>query len=231
MVREAVAGGRAALPDGTSLAVAATRNLVDAGRDVLAVVREPEAAIGRMLAGAGVRPIGDIDASLGMAHSLTCGAGASATADAWQVARADMPGSGRQAARRWPRRWRPMPSWRCPSAQASACIRWPMPPAGPPLSGGDRRGHRRVGAHPCAALVRPQRADRAGRCPRDARMGDQRLLAECRGARCGDDPAEPEPYRAQRLAARCPVCRGFRRITTEHAMSLLGRQRPVAGRR
>jgi molybdenum cofactor cytidylyltransferase len=81
----------ARLPDGTHVGVAAARNLLAAGADVLVVVRAGDAGIGPMLAGLGVRLVGCAEAELGMGHSIACGVRASADADGWLVALADMP--------------------------------------------------------------------------------------------------------------------------------------------
>jgi molybdenum cofactor cytidylyltransferase len=81
----------ARLPDDTPVGVAAARNLLAAGCEVLAVVRAREAGIGPALAALGVDVVGCADAGLGMGHSLACGVQASADADGWLVALADMP--------------------------------------------------------------------------------------------------------------------------------------------
>jgi molybdenum cofactor cytidylyltransferase len=81
----------APLPDGTPVGVAAARNLLAAGCDVLAVMRASGAGIGPALAALDVPVVGCEDAELGMAHSLACGVRASADADGWIVALADMP--------------------------------------------------------------------------------------------------------------------------------------------
>ncbi|WP_058554814.1 NTP transferase domain-containing protein [Thiohalocapsa sp. ML1] len=81
----------ARLPDGTPVGVAAARNLLAAGREVLAVVRAAEDGIGPLLAALGVRVVGCAEAELGMGHSLACGVRASPEADGWLVALADMP--------------------------------------------------------------------------------------------------------------------------------------------
>ncbi|MCG6941565.1 MAG: nucleotidyltransferase family protein [Thiohalocapsa sp.] len=81
----------ALLADGTPMCVAAARNLLAAGCDVLAVVRAPEEGVGPVLRRLGVVVIGCADAHLGMGHSLACGVGASQAADGWVVALGDMP--------------------------------------------------------------------------------------------------------------------------------------------
>lgn len=81
----------AALPDGTLVAVAAARNLLAAGCDVHAVVRATEAGIAPALARLGAVLVPCADARLGMGHSLACGVRASADADGWLIALADMP--------------------------------------------------------------------------------------------------------------------------------------------
>jgi molybdenum cofactor cytidylyltransferase len=81
----------AQLADGTPVGVAAARNLLAAGCDVLAVVRVPGAGVGPALAALGVEVVGCADARFGMGHSLACGVRASVAADGWLVALADMP--------------------------------------------------------------------------------------------------------------------------------------------
>jgi molybdenum cofactor cytidylyltransferase len=81
----------APLPNGTPVGVAAARNLLAAGCDVLAVARDPGCGIAPALATLGVPVVGCAEARLGMGHSLACGVRASAGADGWLVALADMP--------------------------------------------------------------------------------------------------------------------------------------------
>jgi molybdenum cofactor cytidylyltransferase len=81
----------APLPDGTPVGVAAARNLLAAGCDVLAVVRARRTGIAPKLAALGVAVVGCDEAELGMARSLACGVRASTDADGWIVALADMP--------------------------------------------------------------------------------------------------------------------------------------------
>jgi molybdenum cofactor cytidylyltransferase len=76
---------------GTPLALAAARNLLAALPESLAVVRPRNEELVRLLAGAGLRVVECARADDGMGASLACGAAASADADAWVVALADMP--------------------------------------------------------------------------------------------------------------------------------------------
>lgn len=81
----------APLADGTPVAVAAARNLLAAGCEVNAVVRAAETGVAPALARLGIALVPCADAHLGMGHSLACGVRASADADGWLVALADMP--------------------------------------------------------------------------------------------------------------------------------------------
>jgi len=76
---------------GTPLGVAAARNLVAALPESLAVVRPGDAALSRLLLATGVRIVECASADAGMGASLACGVRATADADAWVVALADMP--------------------------------------------------------------------------------------------------------------------------------------------
>jgi len=81
----------AALPDGRPVAVAAARSLLAAGCEVHAVVRAADAGIAPALARHGAVLVPCSEARLGMGHSLACGVRASADADGWLIALADMP--------------------------------------------------------------------------------------------------------------------------------------------
>ena len=82
----------APLGDGTPMVVASARNLVHAGIEVVAVVREVHSAVGAALAEVpGVRPIGCPQAPLGIARSLASGIAQVPEADGWLVALGDMP--------------------------------------------------------------------------------------------------------------------------------------------
>jgi molybdenum cofactor cytidylyltransferase len=86
----------APLPDGTPLVLATARALLAAGADVLAVVRDGDAASGEgaiaLLRGMPeVEIVRCPDAAGGMGHSLACAVRHSADADGWLVALADMP--------------------------------------------------------------------------------------------------------------------------------------------
>lgn len=84
---------RAALgvPAGTPLGVAAARNLVAALPDSVAIVRPGHVELSRLLGATGVRVVECASADDGMGASLACGARATADAEAWVVALADMP--------------------------------------------------------------------------------------------------------------------------------------------
>jgi molybdenum cofactor cytidylyltransferase len=79
------------IADGVPVGIAAAGNLLAAGCDVLAVVRETDRGIGPPLAALGVQVVGCTDARGGLGHSLACGVRASRHADGWLIALADMP--------------------------------------------------------------------------------------------------------------------------------------------
>jgi molybdenum cofactor cytidylyltransferase len=81
----------APLPDGTPVGLASARALRLASADVLAVVRDAAEGIAPRLAAEGVPIVPCPQAAAGMGHSLACGVRASADADGWLVALADMP--------------------------------------------------------------------------------------------------------------------------------------------
>ncbi len=74
-----------------AVGVVACRHLVAAVADVIAVVRPGDAALAALLAGAGARVVECAGAAAGMGASLACGVRASAGAQGWVVALADMP--------------------------------------------------------------------------------------------------------------------------------------------
>jgi molybdenum cofactor cytidylyltransferase len=80
----------APLPDGTLLAVAAARNLVDALPDCVAVLRPGDEILASLLAAEGLRIVVNPDADHGMGTSLARGV-AACDADGWVIALADMP--------------------------------------------------------------------------------------------------------------------------------------------
>ena len=78
------------VPAGTPLGVAAARNLVAALPESIAVVR-PGDALSAPLRAAGLRIVECANADDGMGASLACGVRATADADGWVIALADMP--------------------------------------------------------------------------------------------------------------------------------------------
>ena len=82
----------AALPDGTPVAVAAARALLDGGLDaVVAVVRPDDGAVTEALAAAGAVPVAGTRAARGLGASIAAGVAARPDAGGWLVALADMP--------------------------------------------------------------------------------------------------------------------------------------------
>ena len=79
------------VPAGTPLGVAAARNLVAALADSIAVVRPGDGALAGLLGATGIRIVECPNADDGMGASLACGIQATADADGWVVALADMP--------------------------------------------------------------------------------------------------------------------------------------------
>lgn len=79
------------LADGTPLGVAAARRLRAALPEVVAVVHPADRELARLLAAAGARVVACADAEAGMGVSLAAGVGATADADGWLIALADMP--------------------------------------------------------------------------------------------------------------------------------------------
>ncbi|BAV33723.1 molybdopterin-guanine dinucleotide biosynthesis protein MobA [Sulfuricaulis limicola] len=80
----------APLPDGTTVAVAAARHLIDALPDSVAVLRPGDETLAALLAAEGLRIVVNPNADAGMGASLACGVSA-VEADGWVIALADMP--------------------------------------------------------------------------------------------------------------------------------------------
>jgi molybdenum cofactor cytidylyltransferase len=76
---------------GTPVGAAASRHLLAAIGEVIAIVRPGDSLLRAALSGTGARVIACADAHLGMGASLACGVAAAADADGWIVALADMP--------------------------------------------------------------------------------------------------------------------------------------------
>ncbi len=76
---------------GTPVGVAACRHLAAALPEIIAVVRPGDPALAAALAAAGARVLVCERASEGMGASLACAVAATADADGWVVALADMP--------------------------------------------------------------------------------------------------------------------------------------------
>ena len=81
----------APLPDGTPVGLAALRAMRAALPTVIAVVRPGDDALSALFSGHGVRVVHCERADEGMGASLACGVAASADANGWVVALADMP--------------------------------------------------------------------------------------------------------------------------------------------
>ncbi len=79
------------LPDGTPIGVASLRNLRHALEHTLAVVRNGDDALRKVLEAEGIAVRICPDAHLGMARSLVYGIEASRNADGWVIALGDMP--------------------------------------------------------------------------------------------------------------------------------------------
>jgi molybdenum cofactor cytidylyltransferase len=79
------------LPDGTPIALASARNLLQALPGALAVLRPGSEVLQGLLLEAGCQVSVCPDAELGMGHSLAHAVAASAEARGWVVALADMP--------------------------------------------------------------------------------------------------------------------------------------------
>ena len=79
------------LADGTPIGVASLRILKSALPDVIVVVRAGDEKLRAIFEAENVPVQVSRDAHLGMGHSLVCGIDASADADGWLIALADMP--------------------------------------------------------------------------------------------------------------------------------------------
>jgi molybdenum cofactor cytidylyltransferase len=79
------------LADGTPMIVASARQLAAACSRSMVVIRPEDTALAKLLAGEGLATVLCHEAEQGMGHSLSCGIAASAAADGWLVALADMP--------------------------------------------------------------------------------------------------------------------------------------------
>jgi len=79
------------LADGTPMALAAARRLAKACRRCIVVIRPGDEVLAALFAAEGLETVVCDAAEQGMGHSLSCGIAASAEADGWLVALADMP--------------------------------------------------------------------------------------------------------------------------------------------
>ena len=79
------------LANGTPMALASSRRLAEACTRTLVVIRPGDTALAILLATEGMETVVCNEAEKGMGHSLSCGIAASAEADGWLVALADMP--------------------------------------------------------------------------------------------------------------------------------------------
>ena len=79
------------IPAGTPIGIAACRHLVAALPETVAVVRPDDSSLAAALAGEGARVVECLRADEGMGASLACGVTATADAEGWVVALADMP--------------------------------------------------------------------------------------------------------------------------------------------
>ena len=79
------------LADGTPMVLASARRLAWACRRTIVVIRPDDTALASLLAQEGLETAICNDAQQGMGHSLSRGIAASADADGWLVALADMP--------------------------------------------------------------------------------------------------------------------------------------------
>lgn len=79
------------LSDGTPIALAAVRPLIEVLPDSVAVLRPDARRLSEVLATAGMRIVVNDQAERGMGLSLSCGIAATAEADGWVIALADMP--------------------------------------------------------------------------------------------------------------------------------------------
>lgn len=81
----------APLADGTPMVLASARNLAQACPRTLVVVRPDDEALTNLLAEAGLETLACPTSVQGMGHSLACGVAATADAEGWLIALADMP--------------------------------------------------------------------------------------------------------------------------------------------
>jgi molybdenum cofactor cytidylyltransferase len=79
------------LAGGTPMALASARALMGSVDRVIAVIRPEDKALARLFADHGVPVLPCPESSQGMGRSIACGVRASAEADAWIIALADMP--------------------------------------------------------------------------------------------------------------------------------------------
>ena len=79
------------LADGTPMAIASARRLAEACTRTLVVIRHGDSALATLFTAEGIETVVCNDADKGMGHSLSRGIAASAEADGWLVALADMP--------------------------------------------------------------------------------------------------------------------------------------------
>lgn len=79
------------LADGTPMALASARRLAEACSRTIVVIRPGDTALASLLAAEGMETVVCNEAEKGMGHSLSRGIAASADADGWLVALADMP--------------------------------------------------------------------------------------------------------------------------------------------
>jgi molybdenum cofactor cytidylyltransferase len=73
------------------MAIASARNLAALCRRTIVVIRPEDSLLGSLLAAEGFATVACAKADQGMGASLSCGIAASADADGWLVALADMP--------------------------------------------------------------------------------------------------------------------------------------------
>lgn len=79
------------LVDGTPMVLVSARRLAEICRRTIVVIRPDDAALAKLLAAERIETVVCEQAAQGMGHSLSRGVAASAEADGWLVALADMP--------------------------------------------------------------------------------------------------------------------------------------------
>lgn len=79
------------LANGTPMALASARRLAEAGLRTIVVIRPGDTALAALFAAEGLEAVVCSEAEKGMGHSLSHSIAASAEADGWLVALADMP--------------------------------------------------------------------------------------------------------------------------------------------